>query len=167
MWIVCVWRCVRAKDVSSLPSRAPMHTNTHPPTQIHACVADTVVVAVSLVTLFAGDANDGIKSIRLVRVARALRLVGRFQSLRAIVEALTQAIFPMMSACILFVMTMSIFAILGVSFFRDVAPTFFGDFGAYVIYARVSVCLFFVCLRLVCLCSVNSTLWVCPDSCCA
>jgi hypothetical protein len=168
MWIVCVWRCVRAKDVSSLPSRAPMHTHspTHTNTRME-CMADTVVVAVSLVMLFAADANDGIKSIRLVRVARALRLVGRFQSLRAIVEALTQAIFPMMSACILFVMTMSIFAILGVSFFRDVAPTFFGDFGAYVIYARVSVCLFFVCLRLVCLCSVNSTLWVCPDSCCA
>jgi hypothetical protein len=51
-----------------------------------------------------------------------------------------------LSACILFVMTMSIFAILGISFFKDVAPTFFGDFGADFIYARVSVCLFFVCV---------------------
>jgi len=139
---VCASVC--ANDVNTLPSRALMHTDTRPPTQTHPCLADTVVVAVSLVMLFAAEANDGIKSIRLVRVARALRLVGRFRSLRAIVEALTQAIFPVLSACTLFVMTMSIFAILGVSFFKDVAPTFFGDFGAYFIYARVSVCLFFV-----------------------
>jgi hypothetical protein len=75
---------VCAKDVNTLPSRALMHTDTHTHTPTHACLADTVVVAESLVLLFAAEANDGIKSIRLVRVARALRLVGRFRSLRAI-----------------------------------------------------------------------------------
>ena len=134
-----------AKDVNTLPSRALMHTDTRPPTQTHPCLADTVVVDVSLVMLFAAEANDGIKSIRLVRVARAVRLVGRFRSLRAIVDALTQSMFPVLSASVVAVMTMSIFAIIGVSFFKDIAPTYFGDFGAYVIYARV-------CLPLLCLC---------------
>jgi len=53
--------------------------------------------------------------------------------------------FPVLSASVVAVMTMSIFAILGVSFFKDIAPTYFGDFGAYVMYARVCVplrCLF-------------------------
>ena len=44
------------------------------------------------------------KSIRLVRVARALRLVARFQSLRKIVNALTQAVFPVLSACFVAIM---------------------------------------------------------------
>ena len=140
--MVCVWHCVCAKDGKNT-SRALMHTNTHP-THPHTCLADAVVVAVSLVTLF-GSESDGIKSIRLVRVARAVRLVGRFRSLRAIVDALTQSMFPVLSASVVAVMTMSIFAILGVSFFKDIAPTYFGDFGAYVMYARVCVpllCLF-------------------------
>ena len=113
-------------------------------------------------TLFGSD-SDGIKSIRLVRVARAVRLVGRFRSLRAIVDALTQSMFPVLSASVVAVMTMSIFAILGVSFFKDVAPTFFGDFGAYFIYTRVSDCLFLVRVSVL----SHSTSWVCPDSFCA
>jgi hypothetical protein len=120
-----------------------MHTNTHP-THPHTCLADTLVVAVSLVSSFGSSDSDGIKSIRLVRVARAVRLVGRFRSLRAILDALTQSIFPVLSASIVCVMTMSIFAILGVEFFKDSSPTYFGDFGDYVIYAPV--CLPFLCL---------------------
>jgi hypothetical protein len=127
------------------------HAHTHTLTRMYACacvracvrvwLADTVVVAVSLLSLSMSEGNGGIKSIRLVRVARALRLVARFQSLRKIVDALTQAIFPVLSACMVAIMAMSIFAILGVSFFGQIAPTYFGDFGALVVCLCVEVCL--------------------------
>jgi len=49
--------------------------------------------------LHAGSwAGTNVKSIRMVRVLRALRVISSFKSLRKIILALTQAIFPVMSA---------------------------------------------------------------------
>ena len=45
------------------------------------------------------------------------------------VNALTKAIFPVCSACLIIFLTMSIYAILGVSYFGVTQPAYFGDWG--------------------------------------
>ena len=47
---------------------------------------DCLVVSVSVMSLFISEGSDGLKSVRLVRVLRAMRLVARFESLRKIVR---------------------------------------------------------------------------------
>lgn len=56
------------------------------------CLFDTIVVLSSIASV--GSEGTNVKSIRMVRVLRALRVVSQFKSLRKIVLALTQAIFP-------------------------------------------------------------------------
>ena len=69
------------------------------------------------------------KSIRMVRVLRALRVVSQFKSLRKIVQALTQAVLPVLSAMFVAVIAIAVFSILGVNFFAEKSPEHWGDFG--------------------------------------
>jgi hypothetical protein len=70
-----------------------------------------------------------VKSIRMVRVLRALRVVSQFKSLRKIVQALTQAVLPVLSAMFVAVIAIAVFSILGVNFFAEKSPEDWGDFG--------------------------------------
>ena len=91
---------------------------------------DVVVVSISVMSLSVSDeATSGVKSLRLVRVIRAMRLAARFQSLRKIINAVAHSLFPVLSACAIAVMVMAVYAILGVSFFGSAHPVYFGDFG--------------------------------------
>ena len=88
---------------------------------------DGVVVTVSLVSLAVDGTN--FKAMRLLRVLRALRLVARLESLRKIVDALTRAIFPVLSAMFVAILVIAIYSILGVNFFGSQHQQTFGDFG--------------------------------------
>ena len=58
---------------------------------------DLLVVSISLVSLIFGD-MPGVKSLRILRAFRVMRLFGRLQSLRQIIAALTQSIIPVLNA---------------------------------------------------------------------
>ena len=94
------------------------------------CIFDTIVVCVSILSLMLDGGS--VKSMRLLRILRAFRLVARFESLRKIVDALSRAIFPVLSAMFVAVLVIAIYAILGSSFFGVEHPEYFGDFGRAV-----------------------------------
>lgn len=64
---------------------------------------DCLVVSVSVMSLFISEGSDGLKSVRLVRVLRAMRLVARFESLRKIVRPAPSlprpSLSPSLSSC--------------------------------------------------------------------
>lgn len=93
-------------------------------------IFDVIVVLASIVSV--GSQGTNVKSIRLVRVLRALRVVSQFKSLRKIVRAITQAIFPVLSAMFVAIIVIAVYAILGVNFYAEMNPEYFGDFGRAV-----------------------------------
>jgi len=58
---------------------------------------DLLVVSISLVSMIFGN-MPGVKSLRILRAFRVMRLFGRLQSLRQIIAALTQSIIPVLNA---------------------------------------------------------------------
>jgi hypothetical protein len=61
------------------------------------CMFDLLVVSISLVSMIFGN-MPGVKSLRILRAFRVMRLFGRLQSLRQIIAALTQSIIPVLNA---------------------------------------------------------------------
>ena len=75
-----------------------------------------------------GDSSGPMKSIRLLRAFRVMRLFGRLQSLRQIISSLTASIFPVLNAFLVMLLVTSIYSILGVNFFSENFPESFGTF---------------------------------------
>ena len=88
---------------------------------------DLLVVTISLVSLVFDDV-PGIKSLRIMRAFRVMRLFGRLHSLRQIISALTKSIIPVMNAFLIMMLVTSIYAILAVTFYRDRNREYFGNF---------------------------------------
>eukprot|EP00960_Hanusia_phi_P068162 766775-Hanusia_phi.AAC.1 len=101
-------------------------------------VFDFVIVSISLVAMIVGNL-PGVKSLRLMRAFRVLRLFGRLQSLRQIITALTHSIIPVLNAFLIMLLVTSIYAILAVNFFSSRSPEYFGSF------SRACFTLFQVC----------------------
>ncbi len=60
---------------------------------------DLLVVTVSMIAYFSPGGSSGpLKSLRLMRAFRVMRLFGRLQSLRQIISSLTASIIPVMNA---------------------------------------------------------------------
>jgi voltage-gated sodium channel len=90
---------------------------------------DLLVVTVSMIAYFLpGDSSGPMKSIRLLRAFRVMRLFGRLQSLRQIISSLTASIFPVLNAFLVMLLVTSIYSILGVNFFSENFPESFGTF---------------------------------------
>ena len=103
-------------------------------------VFDLLVVTVSMVAYLGPDGSGGpIKTLRLMRAFRVMRLFGRLQSLRQIISSLTASLIPMCNAFLIMLLVTSIYAILGVNFFAEAAPSMFGNF------SRALFTLFQVC----------------------
>ncbi|EKX39507.1 hypothetical protein GUITHDRAFT_114473 [Guillardia theta CCMP2712] len=90
-------------------------------------VFDFVIVSISLIAMIVGNL-PGVKSLRLMRAFRVLRLFGRLQSLRQIITALTHSIVPVLNAFLIMLLVTCIYAILAVNFYSDRSPEFFGSF---------------------------------------
>ncbi|KAJ1474801.1 hypothetical protein T484DRAFT_1830971 [Baffinella frigidus] len=75
-----------------------------------------------------------------MRAFRVMRLFGRLQSLRQIINSLTSSIVPVMNAFLIMFLVMAIYAILGVSFFKELAnDAFLFMFLVLAIYAILGV----------------------------
>ena len=102
------------------------------------CIFDFIVVGVGIVGLIAGDI-PGMSTLRLMRAFRVMRLFGRLESLRQIIEALTSSLIPVGNALLIMLLVTSIYAILAVNFFAERSPEFFGNFSK-ALFSLFQVC---------------------------
>ena len=102
------------------------------------CVFDALVVVISIVSFFFSTL-PGVKSLRILRAFRVMRLFGRLQSLRQIITALTESIVPVANAFLIMMLVTSIYAILSVNLYRELNAEQFGTF------SRALFTLFQVC----------------------
>ncbi|EKX46936.1 hypothetical protein GUITHDRAFT_107287 [Guillardia theta CCMP2712] len=99
---------------------------------------DLLVVMVSIVAL--SNYNlPGINAIRLLRAFRVIRLFGRLQSLRLIINSLSASIQPVFHAFFLMLLITSIYAILAVQLFGPDSPRNFGRFSSSL-FTMFQVC---------------------------
>jgi hypothetical protein len=93
-------------------------------------VFDFVVVSVSVISLFTSSIGSAtaMRSIRLMRAFRVLRLFGRLQELRSIVEALGRSLVPVASAFTIVTLVLCVYAIVGVQLFQEQQQDSFGNF---------------------------------------
>jgi hypothetical protein len=99
---------------------------------------DFIVVSVGILSLIFGD-MPGVSTLRLMRAFRVMRLFGRLQSLRQIIEALTASMIPVGNALLIMLLITSIYAILAVNFYADRSPEFFGSFSK-ALFSLFQVC---------------------------
>lgn len=94
-------------------------------------IFDFVVVSVSVISLFTSSIGSAtaMRSIRLMRAFRVLRLFGRLQELRNIVEALGRSLVPVASAFTIVTLVLCVYAIVGVQLFHEEQQDSFGNFG--------------------------------------
>jgi len=98
------------------------------------CIFDFLVIAVSLITIFGeGLPAMPITIFRLVRTFRVLRLFGRLESIRSIINALSASLLPVMNAFFIMFIVLALYAILGVTLFSDMAPHAFGNLSLAII----------------------------------
>ena len=74
-------------------------------------IFDLVVVTVSVVSLmpfFNTPGANAVRSIRLIRAFRVMRLFGRLQSIRKIIQAIGHSILPVGNAFIIVVLIMAV-----------------------------------------------------------
>jgi hypothetical protein len=101
---------------------------------------DLLVVTVSMVSYFSPGGSSGpLKTLRLMRAFRVMRLFGRLQSFRQIISSLMASIFPVCNAFMIMLLVTSIYAILGVNFFVESAPEQFGTF-TRALFTMFQVC---------------------------
>ena len=74
-----------------------------------------------------------------MRAFRVMRLFGRLESLRQIIEALTSSLIPVGNALLIMLLVTSIYAILAVNFFAERSPEFFGNFSK-ALFSLFQVC---------------------------
>jgi len=92
-------------------------------------IFDFIVVAVCMVSLFSPvDNSTAIRSVRLLRAFRVLRLFGRLGEIRKIIYAIGKSLFPVANAFVVVLLIMCVYAILGVQLFRDKNGHAFGNF---------------------------------------
>ena len=92
------------------------------------CMFDFVVVSVSLLSALSDNVPDlPITVFRLMRTFRVLRLFGRLESIRAIINALSASILPVLNAFFIMFIVLALYAILGVTLFSEIAPLSFGN----------------------------------------
>lgn len=58
--------------------------------------------------------------LRIVRIARILRLIGKYEGLQALITTIVFSIPPMLSVLALLMILIFVFAVLGVFLFKDV-----------------------------------------------
>jgi len=90
-------------------------------------VFDFIVVSLSLVAIVLSDVGD-FNNLRLLRPLRVVRLLGRLQSLRLIINACTRSLIPVFNAFLVTFLITAIYSIIGVSTFDRIAPEFFNTF---------------------------------------
>ena len=97
-------------------------------------IFDFFVIAVSLLVIFGdGTPSMPITIFRLMRTFRVLRLFGRLQSIRSIINALSASLLPVMNAFFIMFIVLALYAILGVTLFSDLAPSTFGNLSLAII----------------------------------
>mmetsp|Transcript_30470 Transcript_30470/g.72147 ORF Transcript_30470/g.72147 Transcript_30470/m.72147 type:complete len:423 (+) Transcript_30470:195-1463(+) len=88
---------------------------------------DLVVVTLSILAKPI-DSIPGISILRTMRAFRIRRLIGRFQKLKQITNAIISSIIPVMNAFLIGLMVTLIYAIIGVSLYSERSPANFGTF---------------------------------------
>jgi hypothetical protein len=85
-------------------------------------VIDFCIVLTSLMTYFPNaDDLSMFKAIRLIRLLRPLRLIGRSQNLKVSIQALILSIPPISSLLIIVLLSQFIFGIIAVNLFKSLA----------------------------------------------
>jgi voltage-gated sodium channel len=92
---------------------------------------DAFIVIVSLVNVilsYSGTELPNAKILRMLRLARAVRLFSALKDLQRLLAALSLAIYPVCNAFLILLIVASMYAILATTFFSDRLPEYFGDF---------------------------------------
>uniref|UniRef100_A0A6U4LAN9 EF-hand domain-containing protein n=2 Tax=Hemiselmis andersenii TaxID=464988 RepID=A0A6U4LAN9_HEMAN len=90
-------------------------------------VFDLIVVTLSLLAIAFAGVGD-FNNLRLLRPLRVVRLLGRLESLRLIINACTRSLIPVFNAFLVTFLITAIYAILGVTAFDNLAPEYFDTF---------------------------------------
>ena len=93
---------------------------------------DFLIVSISVAALF-NKALANISVFRLMRAFRVIRIFGRLESVRSIINALTASIIPVCNAFFIVAIVLALFAIVGVTFFEEDAPEEFGNLSKSII----------------------------------
>ena len=77
-----------------------------------------------------------VRNLRILRAFRIIRIFGRLQSLRMLINALVSSLFPVLNAMLIVLFTIAIYSILGVSIFGHSHPQYFRTFvqGMYTMF---------------------------------
>ena len=98
------------------------------------CIFDFIIVTVSLLNpLFPGGQGSLVKTFRLLRAFRVLRIFGRVGSIRSIINALIKSLVPVLNAFFIMFIVLALYAIIGVTFFSETAPADFGNLSLGII----------------------------------
>jgi voltage-gated sodium channel len=90
-------------------------------------IFDTIVVAASLATLFAGNSSATLTIFRMLRAFRVLRIFGRLRAIRSIINALSNSLIPVLNAFFIMAIVICLYAIIGVTFYSLESPEGFGN----------------------------------------
>ena len=88
-------------------------------------IFDILVIFLSFVFTFVVKAKFQV--LRLVRVFRVIKSFRMLQSFRLIINALSNALFPVFSAFTILILIMSIYAVMAVDLFGEKDPAYFGN----------------------------------------
>lgn len=93
---------------------------------------DFLIVTISVTAVFSSSLAN-ISVFRLMRAFRVIRIFGRLESVRSIINALTASIIPVCNAFFIVAIVLALFAIVGVTFFEEDAPEEFGNLSKSII----------------------------------
>jgi len=94
-------------------------------------IVDFVIVIVSIISLLPANLNfNAIKTVRMLRLLRPLRVIQRSESLRLSVQALVVSVPAILSLLVIVVLIMIVFATVGVNLLKGKA--FVCDYGLVV-----------------------------------
>ena len=92
------------------------------------------MIALSLVSVLSSDMPQlPVTVFRLLRTFRIIRLFGKLKSLRAIINALTNSIGPVINAFIIMAVILCLYAIMAVTVFYESAPLSFGNLSRAIV----------------------------------
>ena len=100
---------------------------------------DLIVVSISVVSVCVSTQGaNAVRSVRLVRAFRVMRLFGRLKNVRKIISAIGRSVGPVCNAFVIVLLIVAIYAIMGVQLFRQWNQEAFGNFGR-AMYTMFSV----------------------------
>ena len=103
-------------------------------------LSSVVALVIELQSPQTGDDNglvNAVRTIRILRAFRVMRLFGRLENIRKIISALGSSLIPVGNAFVIVLLIAAVYAILGVNVFRSTQPDGFGTWskGLYTMFS--------------------------------